>query len=505
MPKITSKNGYNFIEATGGEKTSQFLQNFLASAIQGFAAKKQKEVDTLDKARNVTADQAKFRIMLGDLRSSSPDVYNEVVQDPSIQAFMDPDAAANLVKKSVGDKKFQQFLKEGKITKGGQKLEAKPLTPEEQAKKDAVIASGKATVSNAGTQINANQLQDLVTNWRTGKMKAEDALSQIEGLTGKPSDVNDMQSAFYKAHPEALAAVTPGTLENKQANARKLEGQMIQDFKVTDPTAMAQIRARANYEMGLTDTPPAAMPDSYKGIELKLQQDAQKLREKQFGFDQVQYQASQAKSALDVAHTLSNYGLDPQTALQLAPGYLKTGKLPPGVTLQEDKVQKIEEETKGVQLDYLKQELKKSLATDPEMERLLQVARTIPGKDRDDSPVMKQIYKKLGMPEAQVAPGMGAWIMQGINAVMTKSSFGPGYGSTTTPASPQATESWSPELEMDATTAFSGASQAYTLLSPTDRGLAESAMQDLADASKTKDVGKAKQAIADLKKLLGKK
>lgn len=524
MPKTKLQNGIVVTSNTALDNLGQVLTGFMQQQL----AQHKERIEAQVRADEAQQQQAVMRTKLADIANDNPDLYNQLVKDPTIRSFMDvgrPAAIMNEAKGSLFDQ-FQARRQQNRLPKtadvnAGTGVALSEI-PEDSPTMQKYRLQQKAAAAKANSEISTSQLQGMVANYRAGKLSSDDLVSQLEGMTGGVPSVQDVAVAGGQVSPEAAAAAVPGTLAWKKNQSNQLLGDIATKYSVQNPSDLQKLRAYSEWTMGLRDQPPDKLPDSFAQMQADMDQKSYNLRVQQFHFDQAQYQESQRQHTLSAAWDMTRYGVDPNVAIGAADTFLKTGKMPPGVTLAPDKKAELDEKMTELRYEKLQQDMQAAVVKDPEMESLVKILQQIPEKDRAGTPYYKRMRDKMASAFGWQVNNPSTW-----NTILNKATFGmvkadpgvdfsgaknnpngtgvvvkPGGVRTTTTTKSETKAEMTPELVNSGNTVATQAMQVYTSLAPADKQKLRPLMSALADAQDNGDVAGTAKAIQELQDAL---
>lgn len=512
---------------TKGQNVASFFATFLGGLQQQFQqAEQRKRI-----ADETTNAQAQFRLALGDLASRDPQTYNDVIQDPAIRSFMDPNRPEEIQKR--GETLFDRLLREKKEKKAGPRAKVQPLTPVTGARLTAAETRTKAEAAVAEATTREANVKGLIADYQAGKIKDPKSLAdQLEGIYGRIASPTDIAVAGGGVTPSVANAQIPGTKEWKESQAAQMFTQFYPQFQVVDPTVdLQRIKALVDWNVGLRDEPPDSLPQSWDALRMKIEQQGMALRAQQYKHDENNYVVENRKRELDTALTLSQFLPVEQgaNALAYAQTYLRTGELPKGVTLPLDKDQGIGDQLREARLLQLQADLKRLRVADPAADAAISFLQLVPQDQRPSTPAYEFLKKKLGEQYGWEPKGKSSgWFVDFLDKAI---SFGtvPGLvmkatgtgiygqgssGPTTSPDiqvpfvgaqadMPRTTESpvqavWTPELEAAGQGVAERAKSLFTTASEADKKKLRPLIEAFSNARKKVDVPATIKAMQDL-------
>jgi hypothetical protein len=474
MPKVKVQNGVRMIRPSGWDNFGAFMAAFVQNQLQ----QQQRQLLQKEKADQVAAEQLQFRAKLGELASTNPELYNTLIEDPGVRAYLDPARPGAVATRGEGI--FERFMRTRRERKEG------ITTPELQLPtahpQDLALQQGERdlAVKKQRGEIELTELQNEITRMRRIGLMSDDVAERLLALTGSVPSPADVAVAGGQVSPEAAAEGVVGTLPWKRNQANELSVELMKQYNVRDSTDMARVRAMAEWHLGLRDSPPERLPAQYAQLELELQTRAQRLREQQFNFDRNQAALSQRARNLDIAFALTRNGIPPDIALGAAQQYMQTGELPEGVTLDKS----LETQLNELRLQQMQQELHQAVVDDPEVEALFKLVGQMPIAEREDSAQFRRLMSIMGQRFGwkvgeELTPGFWNKVINNASLgifgdrrlTIESSNAAPATSTTTpttTPTTPAATQ-WTPEIEMAAQDLARRAQQVYQNASPAVR------------------------------------
>lgn len=542
MPRLEQRNGYKAVVNTGWENFSAFLQSALQNAM---AIQQQKQQAKLQ-ADATRQQQAEFHAMLAQIGEKNPEIYNELITIPTVQQFLDPNRANEIGR---GPQTFVDYLK----NRNKPKVPGAQLTPITgdamtafQSKRSAGLATDAATVAQSSATVDMSQLTSMLAKHRQGLLSSDDLVEQLQGFTGNVPSPTDVAVAGGKVNPSVAAVSIPGTLEWKNNQVNMLMADMTKQYKITDASDLAKVRALAEYQVGIRSEAPQKLPQAYAQLQLDMDMKGLELRQKQFGLDAARYAQETRMRELTFATDLMQRGIQPNIAMSAAQQYMRQGTLPDGMTIPPNMKDEADLQLTQLRIQQAQEDLRMAAVNDPEVAGLLRLIDQFPtqadeGPTKINNPYFRKLQSimqsKYGWETtAQSNPSLwqkiqAVWAMRGTIADMPGQILRNQSGAPAGPASktgmdisapvssPEVEEStpeperkptteakWTPQLEQAGEQAANRSMQMYLSLDPAGKARLANDMRKLAAARSQSDPIATAQALKDIEdtmRLLG--
>src|SRR5262245_48083187 len=190
---------------TKAENIAGFFTAFLGGLQQQFQAAERRKFQ----ADDIEANQAQFRLALQKMAQEDPQAYNDLIKDPVIQKFMDPNKPAEVERR--GETIFDKFIREKREKKAGPRPLAKGLEPVTGPRLQAAQAKTQTDISLADAQQKTARVQGLIADYRANKFDAASLVDQLEALYGAVPSPEDLAVKSGAISPEAAASRIAGT------------------------------------------------------------------------------------------------------------------------------------------------------------------------------------------------------------------------------------------------------------------------------------------------------
>ena len=436
MPKLVQKQGYKQIQNTGLENFADLLSGVTQALQQMVLQKAEAKKAGVKAASAVQEEQTKFIAGLQDLKIQDPEAYNAVIETPQIREFMDPQRVVEAQQST--ETPFDTFSRKRKEKKAAAMgpmptadayapkpppidfLPKAPMTEYARTLKAAKLGEAQASIKTSA-------LTGLLASERFKKLTPDEQLSafqnemnRIEGMTGAPPTGEQMSAALQRERPDlmqkSLLMKTEGSDEWRMEQSRQMMVELGKTYPLQVKTDFDRVKQLADYYAGLVKDPPQDLPKSWAGLQFDLEKQGQSLRDKVYKLDVTRLNMDRGERLSKITDDLvTNSGgkIDPKVAVDMADQLLKTGKWPAGFVPSPDLRASMDIKLKQLQIDAGEKELAAAAASNPRIDRLMQLLSGVPVAARGQEPyasMQKELAKEVALSSGWSETVVSDWL-----------------------------------------------------------------------------------------------